>query len=116
MKKGLNILFTTSLFFLVNFAFAFTNGSKNNDQEQDQDGRRKQSQESVRPDDYIPSEVPGGTISPDLRDEEDLESSKKETKTVEPIEADSLEDESVSKYNFIFYFLYKFKYEQEDSI
>lgn len=27
---------------------------------------------------------------------------------------DSLEDDSVNKYNFIFYFLYKFKYDHEE--
>ena len=32
------------------------------------------------------------------------------------LDQDTLEDESVSKYNFIFYFLYKFKYDHEESI
>ena len=30
------------------------------------------------------------------------------------VEQDSLEDDSVNKYNFIFYFLYKFKYDHQD--
>ena len=29
---------------------------------------------------------------------------------------DSIEDDSVSKYNFIFHFLYKFKYDQEEEL
>lgn len=48
-----------------------------------------------------------------------LEDSKQE-KTIEldaveneDSEVDSVQDDSVSKYNFIFYFLYKFKYEEE---
>ncbi|MEM6735196.1 MAG: hypothetical protein AAGC64_05165 [Bacteroidota bacterium] len=31
------------------------------------------------------------------------------------INQDSIDDDSVNKYNFIFYFLYKFKYDHEDS-
>ena len=31
------------------------------------------------------------------------------------IDQDSIEDDSVNKYNFIFYFLYKFKYDHEET-
>ncbi|MEM0938165.1 MAG: hypothetical protein AAF600_00550 [Bacteroidota bacterium] len=31
------------------------------------------------------------------------------------VDQDSIEDDSVNKYNFIFYFLYKFKYDHEDT-
>ena len=33
---------------------------------------------------------------------------------VEILDTDSIEDDSVNKYNFIFHFLYKFKYDHED--
>ena len=32
------------------------------------------------------------------------------------MDQDSVEDDSVSKYNFIFHFLYKFKYDHEDAL
>ena len=31
------------------------------------------------------------------------------------VEQDSVEDDSVNKYNFIFYFLYKFKYDHQEA-
>jgi len=38
------------------------------------------------------------------------------TSVGEDSKADSVVDDSVSKYNFILYFLYKFKYEEEEAL
>ena len=52
------------------------------------------------------------TLEDKLDEEPDLEIDTIEAE----VDQDSVEDESVSKYNFIFYFLYKFKYDHEESI
>ncbi len=41
-------------------------------------------------------------------------SSEAERLSIDALESDSIEEDSVNKYNFIFYFLYKFKYDHED--
>lgn len=42
--------------------------------------------------------------------------SKEEAQGEIEVSQDSVEDDSISKYNFIFHFLYKFKYEQEEEL
>lgn len=76
---------------IANFSFATEGTRKNSEiQPEQQQGEKKQNPDELDP----AGELEGGS---------------------EPIEVqsvDSTEDESVSKYNFIFYFLYKLKYDE----
>ena len=69
--------------------------SDHNQQQQQQVGQRPDQQEKL-------DEEPVTEEEPILEENEGP-----------AIDQDSLEDDSVNKYNFIFYFLYKFKYDQE---
>lgn len=113
LKNFQYILSTLALIFFVNVGYANTTGksSQTNNQEQEQEGRRKSDQSMIRPD----AESATEPIDQDIQEETQEASST--TRTIyKPIErADSVKEESVSKYNFIFYFLYKFKYDGEEA-
>lgn len=112
LKNYRNIFSALLLIFMINLGFAgtFTNGQEAKSQEQ-QEGRRKSDQTMIRPDGDYTSPASQADYQEEVREEprETEESEKTQVK------ADSLEDDSVSKYNFIFYFLYKFKYDTEES-
>lgn len=112
LKKHHNILITLALIFTVNVGFASTNGApkKSGVQEQEQEGRRRSDQGMVRPDGDLNSSQ---TSIVRAQEEPKSEPQVEETSFKPEDKADSVEDDSVSKYNFIFYFLYKFKYEEE---
>lgn len=55
---------------------------------------------------------PGKQDQQEKLDQEPSIQSENETQ----MDQDSVEDDSVSKYNFIFHFLYKFKYDHEDTL
>lgn len=113
LKRYLHIWTALIAVFAVNLAFASSEGSH-----QEQDGRRKADQSMIRPDGEVNSQLnqdeqdvstdsvipQGGNLKSNS-----LNSEKSDAKV------DSVEDDSVSKYNFIFYFLYKFKYDSEES-
>lgn len=100
LKNQLKILSTLILFFSINVAFAsrVENGSIN-PQEQEQEQPKQQRLINDQ----------GGQLE-DQKPEAEVEYDSSED---EILKTDSVEDDSVSKYNFIFYFLYKFKYEEE---
>ena len=85
--------------------------SQENNQEQ-QDGR-KSGETMIRPDGSYEAQ------------EQDLETDDKQSRRSNidrnesvgqiPEKVDSVEDDSVSKYNFLFYFLFKIKYDSEES-
>jgi hypothetical protein len=119
LKNTIRILFAFVLILIVNVGLASTNGNENksNNQEQEQDGRRKANQGMLRPDGEV-----GEISSPQTSKFQEESNSNPKVREVnyqtqnrsqpEGIK-DTVEDDSVSKYNFIFYFLYKFKYEEE---
>lgn len=117
LKNFQHILTVLTLLIFVNVGVASTTENKGQtpgqEQEQEQDGRRKSDQSLIRPD--------GETAATPMDDDSHLEESENVEVSVSeedyrPIEkVDSVKEESVSKYNFIFYFLYKFKYDGEDS-
>ncbi|WP_436518039.1 hypothetical protein [Ekhidna sp. To15] len=117
LKNHQYILSTLALLIFVNIGYANTTDNKNkaNSQEQEQEGRRKSDQTMIRPD----GETGAQQIDQDQDIEEEPESAtSRSSQTIySPIDkVDSVkEEESVSKYNFIFYFLYKFKYDGEES-
>ncbi len=98
LKQQLKIVSTLILLLTINISFASeteNKPSKAQDQEQTlQTGQKGEIQEQ---------QLEDNTKTYEVETEE----------PIEPIESDSVEDDSVSKYNFIFYFLYKFKYEAE---
>ncbi len=109
MKEYRNILIAFALVLICNLGFSntFTGEQIPTDQEQQQEGERKRNQTIMNPDG---DELGTSEIEEDYSEEgtrEPIEESSS-TKT-EP--KDSVDDESVSKYNFIFYLLYKFKYD-----
>ncbi|WP_425389422.1 hypothetical protein [Ekhidna sp.] len=115
MKKNISILSTLIFVFTFHYGVAntgITTKSPDRTQEQDQEGRRKNDQTMMRPDGQLTntSSIAEGQEESQLQEND-------EVKPVErtPEKADSLQDDSVSKYNFIFYFLYKFKYDTEES-
>ncbi|WP_424962472.1 hypothetical protein [Ekhidna sp.] len=112
LKNYRNIFSALLLIFMINLGFAgtFTNGQEAKPQEQ-QEGRRKSDQTMIRPDGEYTSPATQADYQEEVR-EEPRESEEYEKPQVK---ADSIEDDSVSKYNFIFYFLYKFKYDTEES-
>ncbi|MEO9482694.1 MAG: hypothetical protein ABJG47_04585 [Ekhidna sp.] len=117
MRRQLKILSVIALIFGANVGLAKANNIEIQisfqEQDQEQEGRRKSNQTMMQPDSDMPSESDGE----DLNEDGDSESSVSiPTSIYEPIEiADSVKEESVSKYNFIFYFLYKFKYDAEEA-
>jgi hypothetical protein len=98
LKNQLKILSTLILIFSINVAFA--NDAENNLLD-------PQEQEQPKQQGLVNDQ--NGQLE-DQKQEEKMEYNAPET---ESAEIDSVEDDSVSKYNFIFYFLYKFKYEEE---
>ena len=98
-------LILTALLFLgvhIGHANPTTDGKKANEKlvkEQQQAGQR-QSQQRLDGEEL--------QQTPNVIEEEREDYREDEIKT------DSVEDDSVSKYNFIFYFLYKFKFEHEE--
>ncbi|WP_370090359.1 hypothetical protein [Ekhidna sp.] len=111
MKKHHNILLTLTLIFAVNVGYANTTGvvNKSVNQEQEQEGRRRSDQGMVRPDGDVNNSQ---TSIVGVQEEPKSEPQAEEPNFKPEEKADSVEDDSVSKYNFIFYFLYKFKYEE----
>lgn len=117
LKNFQQILTVLTLLIFVNVGVANATEkdgqTQGQEQEQEQDGRRKSDQSLIRPD--------GETAATPIEDDSHIEESDNvEVSASEdyyrPIEkVDSVKEESVSKYNFIFYFLYKFKYDGEDS-
>ena len=114
MKKYLTIslALVLGLSFQLVFAADLNEETKTPHQEQ-QEGNRKSNQSGIGLDDGYGSQT---------QDEQELTSDDDEitnvsysTSEVVREDADSVEDDSVSKYNFIFYFLYKFKYDSEES-
>ena len=77
-------------------------------QEQQQEGERKSEQTIMNPD--------GDELGPtEVEEDYQEESSQIDSEEIRPSRQeapkDSVQDDSVSKYNFIFYLLYKFKYD-----
>ena len=109
-------MFALGLILAVNIGYANTNGTekKSGSQEQEQEGRRKGDQSLMRPDGDISSQATSqGYQHETVQEIEPVEDSENLIQIEE--KPDSVEDESVSKYNFIFYFLYKFKYDAEEA-
>ena len=117
MKKYLHILPTVVLIFVANIGLANTDEKDGKaGQEQEQEGRRKANQgEMIQPDGDVPSESPD-EVSQE-KSASDSEPSESGFKVINQstMEMDSVKEDEVSKYNFIFYFLYKFKYDAEDT-
>ena len=114
LKDFRYILFIFALVFTVNVGYSNTTEKekKSDGQEQEQEGRRKSDQGMMRPDSGSATEAIDQELQEEL--EEEVEDSK--TPVYQSIEKiDSAKEESVSKYNFIFYFLYKFKYDGEEA-
>lgn len=110
LKDYRYILLSFALVFVVNVGLANTTGKgkKTDNQEQEQDGRRKSDQSMMRPD----AESAPDPVDQEFQDDTEVEESESEAPVYQSIEKlDSTKEESVSKYNFIFYFLYKFKYD-----
>lgn len=112
LKNYPYVLTTIALIFFVNVGFANTTEKekKSDGQEQEQESRRKSNQTMMRPDAETSTE-PSEEYQNDFEVEEESQSS---IYTI-PEKVDSVKEESVSKYNFIFYFLYKFKYDGEEA-
>lgn len=116
MKGYQYILSTFALIFVVNVGLANTSVQEikagSQEQEQEQEERRKSDQTMMRPDDGSESEP----TSQEVDEESPVQSLEVKSTVYRSIEkADSVKEESISKYNFIFYFLYKFKYDGEDA-
>lgn len=91
MRIVTKISFLLGFLFIANFAFANGNSNENvTEGAQQQPGEKKQNPEEVDP----AGELEGGSEPQELQS------------------VDSTEDDSVSKYNFIFYYLYKLKYNE----
>ncbi|WP_420317457.1 hypothetical protein [Ekhidna sp.] len=110
LRRYLSILSAFLFVFTFNYGVAnevITKPGVKQEQEQEQEGRRKNDQTMIRPDGQYQSS------SPEI-DSSDPDPNEESVSTPNVVEnTDSLQDDSVSKYNFIFYFLYKFKYEDE---
>ncbi len=96
MRIIAKISFLLGFLFIVNLAFATGNPEKESTTEgtQQQPGEKKQNTEELDP----AGELEGGSEPQELQS------------------VDSTEDDSVSKYNFIFYFLYKLKYNENEEV
>ena len=95
MKDFTKIFLAIVLSSSIQIGFANTDGSgdKKEDKQEQQLGQQTGEKKSAQDVD--------ATLVSDVMDGEDQ---------------DSVQDDSVSKYNFIFYFLYKFKYDQEEEL
>lgn len=113
LKKYPDLITFLLLIFSVNVGFAAHADANSFAQYQEQEGRRKVSQSAPRPDHAMTT---GYHFQQEQTEDNDLDASDgnfySEENFVE--ESDSVGDDSVSKYNFIFYLLYKFKYEDEE--
>ncbi len=113
LKDYRYILLSFALVFVVNVGLANSTEKENKteNQEQEQEGRRKSDQSMMRPDaESAPDPVELNIQEEDVGEESD----SNDTVIYQPVEKlDSAKEETVSKYNFIFYFLYKFKYDGE---
>ena len=111
LKEYRNILLTFSLVLACNLGFSNTNAGQQlpSGQEQQQEGERKSRQTIINPDG---DEMGASHDENYLKEDSDELIDSKETLTTEDeVQKDTVEDDSVSKYNFIFYLLYKFKYD-----
>lgn len=109
-------MFALGLTLAFNIGYANTNGTEKNlnNQEQEQEGRRKGDQSLMRPDGDVASQATSqGYQQETTREAEPAMDAERPVQMEE--KSDSVEDDSVSKYNFIFYFLYKFKYDAEEA-
>lgn len=98
-------LILTALLFLgvqIGYASPTTEGKKTNEKlvKEQQQGSQRQAQQRL--DGEEQQQIPNA-----------IEDEREDYREAE-IKTDSVEDDSVSKYNFIFYFLYKFKFEHEE--
>lgn len=95
MRTIAKISFLLGFVIIANYAFATNStGDASTEGTQQQPGEKKQNVEEIDPS----QELEGG-------------SEPQELQTV-----DSTEDDSVNKYNFIFYFLYKLKYNENQEV
>ena len=110
MKEYRNILITFALVLICNLGFSNTTEGKQVPAGQEQEGNRKSSQTIINPEG---DEMGASQQENFSQDEENIEPEDSDEifSSEEKIEKDSVEDGSVSKYNFIFYLLYKFKYD-----
>lgn len=114
LKKVYQIAITILAILSVPFTVAASvNGDEKKQDNQEQDGRAKSDAQGLRPDgDY-------NSISSERENNQQFETEDSQQSlsdaTFTELNPDSLEDDSVSKYNFLFYFLYKFKYDSEES-
>ncbi|MEP1035691.1 hypothetical protein [Ekhidna sp.] len=114
MKNLQYILSSLALVLIVNVGVANTTvkEKKTDIQEQEQEGRRKADPGMIRPD----AETPSEPIDQNIQEDSEVEQAKAKSTVYTPdAKLDTVKEESVSKYNFIFYFLYKFKYDGEES-
>ena len=95
MKHFLKYCLTLCFLLLLQFSFAAIVTEGKGETKTDETQTQQQQAESAKP--LESSEEFVGGISGE-----------------EEAEMDSIVDDSVSKYNFILYFLYKFKYEEEE--
>lgn len=114
MRRIQNILFALGLILAFNIGYANTNGEEKKSNNQEQEGRRKADQSMMRPDGDIASQSSQGYQQEPVNESQNAVEELGNLMIIEE-RADSVEDESVSKYNFIFYFLYKFKYDAEEA-
>lgn len=94
--------------FVANFAFATEEFTQEGNPQPHQEGEKKQIGEEIDPS----GELEGG-VEPIGVEEESTEDEEEES-TQQSV--DSTEDDSVSKHNFIFYFLYKLKYNENQEV
>lgn len=97
MKQATKILLSLTLLFAFHLGIANTEGTDGKNTEKDAKQQQQTGQQNK---------------TEKLDEEPSSEGVEGENEVV----VDSVEDDSVSKYNFIFYFLYKFKYDQEEEI
>ncbi|MEP5613714.1 MAG: hypothetical protein ABJP45_15790 [Cyclobacteriaceae bacterium] len=89
--------------FVANFAFA----DQYSHLQPDQEGEKRQITEGIDP---------SGTLEGGTEPFEDPEPTELDQQDTEQQSVDSTEDTSVSKHNFIFYFLYKLKYNENQEV
>ena len=106
-------LFFVLIAMLCTSQLALANGlESNSNQEQEGEQKTQSSTGEILPDQS--TEYLEGAVSDAEKDSGSDDAEVVPRSKVVPIvkKADSTEDDSVSKYNFIFYFLYKYKYDQ----
>ena len=116
LKRYLYILSPLVLILIINFGYARTNGmdKKTDGQFQEQDGKRKSDQTVMRPEVETVSE-PSQDIQKESDNSESVKSNSDSIAYPSATKVDSVKDASISKYNFIFYLLYKFKYDAREA-